>query len=180
MRSTSEKYGSIAVTIHWVSAFIILTLMGSGFIADSLSVSSTKVFVLSLHVPLGVLILLLTTIRIVWWIFVDKKPVSSKSNPKILNGIAKLVHLLFYVILLVMAASGIGMMVLSGAGDVIFGGSGNPLPNFEDYRPRNLHGFGARMIILLFVLHVGGALFHHFSKRDGTLSKMWFGKSSSV
>jgi len=39
-------------------------------------------------------------------------------------------------------------------------------------RLKSLHQIGAKLILLLFVLHVGGALKHHFVAKDGTLARM--------
>lgn len=45
-------------------------------------------------------------------------------------------------------------------------------------RLKLLHEIGAKLIILLLVLHIGGALKHHFIAKDGTLTRMipWLGR----
>ena len=53
-------------------------------------------------------------------------------------------HWLLTLIPVAMAASGIGMMVLSGAADALTGGG--PLPDFEQFLPRGPHGAGARVL----------------------------------
>jgi cytochrome b561 len=89
---------------------------------------------------------------------------------------ASTVHALFYVVILGMAASGIGMLVLSGAGPVIFGAQGSPLPDFFQYPPRIPHGIGARLLIAALVLHVGGGLYHQFIARDRIFARMGLGR----
>ena len=173
-KSTSDHYGNVAVTIHWVSALLILVLLGSGFRASGMEDVAAKAAILRAHVPVGVTILLLTLVRIAWWFFADHKP-TSVAMPIWQNRSSRVVHFLFYVVILGMTASGIGMMVLSGAGPIIFGGMADALPDFSNYKPRVPHGIGARAIIALFVLHSGAALYHHFFKRDGSLGRMWFG-----
>ena len=96
--------------------------------------------------------------------------------PRWQDRAARAVHVLFYVVILGMTASGIGMLALSGAAAVIFDGGGAALPNFHDYPPRVPHGLGARLLLALFVVHAGAALHHHFILRDGLLARMWFGK----
>ncbi|WP_238321649.1 cytochrome b [Halocynthiibacter namhaensis] len=86
--------------------------------------------------------------------------------------------MLFYVAILGMAASGIGMLAQSGAGAVLFGASVEPLPDFAEFLPRVPHGVGARFMLALFALHAGAALYHHFIKRDGMIWRMWFGSKS--
>lgn len=175
MKSTSTRYGTVAVTIHWISALVILALMGSGFRAGSLVDSAAKASVLSVHVPLGITVLLLTLARVAWWVFVDRKPPHMEGDPAWQRASAKAVHVLFYVVIFGMAASGIGMMVLSGAGSILFSGSAVPLPDFQDYAPRLPHGLGARLMVALLFLHIGAALYHHFIRKDGLIWRMWFG-----
>lgn len=176
MKSTSTKYGTVAVTIHWLSAALILAQLGSGFRAAGAADSAAKQAVLSFHAPLGMLILLLMIARILWWWFADKKPEPVQGDPAWQTSSAKAVHVLFYIVVIGMAASGIGMMAASGAGAILSGAAPGPLPDFSQYLPRMPHGLGARLMLVLLVLHVGAALYHHFIKRDGMLWRMWYGK----
>ena len=175
VKSTSTNYGTVAVTIHWRSALFILALLGSGFRAANTLDPEVKAQILSLHVPLGLAILLLTLARIAWWWFADRKPDPVSGMAKWQERSASAVHLLFYVVIIGMAASGIGMLVLSGAGPTIFAGAGGPapLPDFHDYPPRTPHGFGALLMVLLFVFYAAGALYHQFVKKDGLIRRMW-------
>ncbi|MGI9503298.1 MAG: cytochrome b [Geminicoccaceae bacterium] len=172
-RSTPDRYGTVAITIHWLSALLILILIGSGFRASGMEDATAKAAILQIHLPVGVGILLLTLARIGWWLWADKKP-ASVDMAVWQDRAARLVHVLFYVVILGMAASGIGMMVLSGAGPIIFGGSPEALPNFWDFLPRIPHGIGARVMVALLVAHVGAAAYHHFIKKDGLIWRMWF------
>lgn len=176
MKSTSAKYGTVAVTIHWISAALILVQLGSGFRTAATVDNAAKEAVLSIHAPLGILILALMVLRILWWMFADQKPDPIKGDPLWQAYLAKAVHVLFYVVTLGMVASGIGMMVASGAIEILSGTIDAPLPDFTSILPRTPHGIGARLMLALFALHVGAALFHHFVKKDGVLARMWYGK----
>lgn len=173
-KSTKDHYGSVAITIHWLSTLLIIILLVSGFRAANTVDLNAKAQVLSVHAPLAIAILLLTLARIVWWWFADNKPDPISDMPKWQNFSARAVHVLFYVVILGMAASGIGMFILSGAGDVVFGSANTQLPDFTKYLPRVPHGIGARVMLALLVLHGGAALYHHFIKKDGLLGRMWF------
>lgn len=173
LKSTTDHYGNFAVIIHWLSALLIFALIGSGFqAADSLE-DISKVDILRFHIPLGMAIFLLTVARIVWWVFVDTKP-QPLLMPKWQDRVSRTVHILLYIVILGMGASGIGMLLLSGAAPIIFSGEVNVLPDFWNYLPRTPHGIGARIILILLVFHIGGALYHHFIKRDGLIWRMWF------
>ena len=133
-----------------------------------------------MHVPIAVAILVLTFLRIVWWWRFDSKPHSVAGSAHWQERTAQAVHVLFYVVILAMVASGVGMMALSGATPTIFGGAGALLPDFWKYPPRLAHGIGARLLLALLVLHVGAALYHHFVRRDGMLWRMWFSKQPAA
>ena len=174
LKSTPEKYGAVAVSIHWISALFIIILFGSGLRADEAADAAAKIIPLRIHIVLGLTVLLLTLARIAWWLFADSKPAPAATVPW-QRRLSSAVHLLFYVVILGMTASGVGMLVLSGAAPLIFEGAAGALPDFELYPPRRAHGFGARLMIALFVLHTGAALYHHIFKRDGLMRRMWFG-----
>ena len=173
-KSTPKKYGAVAVTVHWLTALLIAGLLISGNRMDGMADSAAKAQLLMIHAPVGVLIGLLTLFRIFWWWRFDSKPEPVGTTPAWQERAAQGVHVLFYVVILGMAASGIGMMVLSGAGDIVFGGASGPLPDFGNYAPRAPHGIGARVMIALLVLHAGAALYHHFFLKDGLIGRMWY------
>ena len=178
-KSNNQHYGTMAVTIHWLSALLIIVLLGSGFGAGQTIDPAAKADMLRLHAPLGITVLVLTLARIVWWWRFDSKPAAIKGDPRWQGMSAKVVHLLFYILILGMTASGIGMIVLSGAFPILFGEADGTLPNFNLYLPRGPHGLGARAMIALLVVHAGAAFYHHFVKRDTTLRRMWFGNGSA-
>lgn len=177
-KSTTDHYGSVAVTIHWLSVLLIVALMGTGLRAEDMVDSVAKAAVLRIHVPLGIAVLLLTLARIAWWWFAGRKPVPVAGMAKWQAYSARVVHVLFYVVILGMTASGIGMLVTSGAGAMLFAGAEGQLPDFWDFKPRVPHGIGARIMIALFVFHGAAALYHQFVLRDGLLKRMWYRRAS--
>ncbi len=174
LKSTPSQYGTLAVSIHWLSVIMLLILIASGFRAASTMDPVAKTAILRAHVPIAVGLLTLVIIRIVWWFGFDRKPDPVPGSPRWQERTAQLVHILFYVVILGMIASGMGMMALSGAAPLIFGGESALLPDFWKYPPRIPHALGARLLLALLGLHVGAALYHHFVRRDGLLWRMWF------
>jgi len=47
--------------------------------------------------------------------------------------------------------------------------------NFDALPPRAVHGLVAKLLMLAIGLHIAAALYHHFIRRDGLLSRMGFG-----
>ncbi|MEK1855463.1 MAG: cytochrome b/b6 domain-containing protein [Phyllobacterium sp.] len=175
LKSNPERYGTVAVSIHWLSAILILALLGSGFRAVNSMDAAAKAGFLRFHIPVAIIVLILTAFRIVWWWRFDQKPLPVEGAPRWQERIARWVHVAFYVAILAMVASGIGMIFLSGAAPAVFGAPGAVLPNFTDYPPRAPHGLGAFLLVGLLVVHAGAALYHQFIRRDGLLRRMWYG-----
>jgi len=173
IKSTSDRYSSVAITIHWLTAILIVVLLGTGFNAADSADAATKVQFLRVHIPVATVVFLLTVFRVFWWVARDKKPNSVPGLPRWQEFLASNVHFLLYLIIFVMVGSGIGMMVLSGAGPAVFGGEGT-LPDFRDYTPRAPHGIGANLLVLLLIAHIAAALYHQFIRRDGLISRMWY------
>ena len=179
LRSTETRYGSVAVTIHWMSAALIFIALATGFRTANTVDPVAKTQLLGIHVPLAILVALLTLARLLWWAFADQKPDPVAGSAQWQHYGAKAVHWLFYLVILGMVASGAGMFILSDAGPILFGNANGPLPEFENYKPRIPHGIGARFMVLLLVAHIGAAFYHHCIKRDGLLARMWFKGSES-
>ena len=175
LQSTSDRYGTIAVSIHWLTAVLILIALGSGFSAADAVDTGNKAQLLRVHLSTAIAVFALTLFRVLWWWALDKKPDPAPGSPFWQERSARIVHFLFYIVTFGMVASGMGMVLLSGAGPVVFGQAG-ALPDFWTYAPRTPHGIGARLLLALLVFHTGAALYHHVFRQDGLVSRMWFAR----
>lgn len=171
MKSTSTRYGSVAIAIHWTSAIgVVLTFIAGMVLANS---NPIPMPLLVFHIVLGSCVFVLTLLRIVWWLAADDRPPLPANQPRMQQLAAKTVHALLYVILILMGSSGIMTLVLSGAIPALV--SGAPLPDFSMLIPRVAHGIMSKMLLVLFVGHVGAALYHQFVRRDHLLARMGIG-----
>ena len=174
-KSDSHRYGAVAITMHWATAFAIFAMLGSGLVMDNATDDAAKLPVLAFHAGTGVFVGVLTLLRILWWIFADRRPAHPSETPRWQSRSAGVVHGLLYVVILFMVASGIAMMVLAGAADVL--ANGGPLPDFEQYAPRAPHGLGAWLLMTLIAAHIAAALYHQFALRDRLLGRMGLGSA---
>ncbi len=175
LKGKPGRYGSMAVALHWVSAIAILALLVLGFGAASTADAAQKAALLQLHVPLGALVLVLTVARAAWWFF-DRRPDVPAGQQRWQRLTAHAVHALLYLVLIVMGISGIGLLLLSGAGGVLFFGASRPLPQFADFPPMLVHAAGAFTLAALICFHLVGALYHQFYRRNRLLARMGVGR----
>lgn len=177
-KSDGRRYGAVAMAMHWVSAAAVFGLLASGLIMDDMADQAAKTNILRLHVSIGVAVVLLMLLRIGWWAFADRKPAEPAGQPRWQAAAARLVHRLFYFVVIVLGASGIAMIALSGAGYILFAGAPGPLPDFELLPPRTAHGLAAWTLIALIAAHVGAALYHQFVRGDRLLGRMGLGPAA--
>lgn len=170
LKNTATGYGRVAQGLHWVSALLILALIPMGFWMQSVA-EADKLAIYRVHAVLGMLVLLLTLVRLFnHWFEPSPAPPPGLTGAKLMAF--KGIHVLLYVALLVLAISGIGLNLVSGLSDILFGGASGPIPgDFSQFAPRAIHGLMARVYIGLLVAHVGGVLTYQMSEGD-TLGRM--------
>lgn len=171
-KSTPTRYGSVAIAIHWSSALAVILTFAAGFSVADLGAPPA---VLLIHIGLGSLVLLLTLLRIVWWLAADKHPAPPADQPRWQQRTASAVHGLLYVLLVLLASSGITTVILSGAIPTLL--AGGPIPDFSELIPRVAHGLMSKVLLALFVAHVGAALYHQFVRHDHLLARMGVGRA---
>lgn len=174
LKSTTDRYGTIAITIHWLTAILIAALLVLGLNAADADSDAARRALLIPHIALGLIVLALTIFRILWWVFADKRPAELAGIPPIQSRIAATVHVLAYVFIIALASTGIATNILGGVIPAL--ASGAPIPDLDDIAPRDIHGAMARLFMVLLALHIGAALYHHFIRRDGLLSRIGIGR----
>ena len=174
-KSTSTQYGSVAIAIHWASALAVILTWIAGFVVANTLPDGQGAPILLAHITLGLIVFALTLLRIVWWLVADKHPKAPAGEPTWQVRAAQAVHLGLYVLLILMASSGIVTLILSGAVPTLL--AGGPVPDFSELIPRVAHGIMARILLVLFVGHVGAALWHQFVRHDHLLARMGLGRA---
>ena len=174
LTSSPTRYGTVAIAIHWITAIAIIGMLASGLTAANTVDEAVKLNLLRGHAVMGSLVGVLTLLRIVWWLFLDRRPQdAAPSRGQALA--AHIVHFGLYGVILVMVASGIATVILSGGGAQLVGVAPLPLPDFTLAPPFTVHGLLSRVLIALLAGHIGAALWHQFVRRDRLLARMGLG-----
>jgi len=174
----STRYSKVAIILHWVIATLILSLIAVGFLMTQ-SWMPQRFTIFQWHKSFGILVLLLSVFRLIWRL--RYKPPALPTGMKSWEvWAAKITHIGFYVLMIGVPLLGWAMVSASTLpieNKLFFL---IPLPDMPGVsaskgateRLKDLHEIGAKLILLLFVLHVGAALKHHFVKKDGILARM--------
>ncbi|MBY4870708.1 cytochrome b [Burkholderia sp. Bp9017] len=172
--SASTTFSLPARLLHWVMAAMIVAMLfiGVGMVA---SVSERHDFLVALHKPLGIAVLVLVCVRIVVR-FVSKPPALPADLPGWQKAAAHGSHLVLYALMLAMPL--IGWAMLSAGGYPVTLGGGVQLPALVSADPaafawlRVAHRVLAYLFFVTFLAHFAAALYHGLIRRDGVARAM--------
>ncbi len=177
LANTAERYGLVAIVLHWVMAALILTLVTLGLYMVSLpdaGFDKTKVTLIIFHKEYGILALALAALRLAWRVG-NLLPALVEHLPDWQKVAARFVHLSFYGLMFALPVTGWLMSSAAGIPVYVFGWN---LPDFISHNDDVFHAFIeihqwlSYALIACIVVHVGAALRHHFIFKDETLKKM--------
>ena len=169
----TNTYTRTARALHWLIALLIFTVFPLGLYMHDLKLSPAKLQLYSYHKWIGMIILLLTIIRLLWRI-THRPP--ALSLPRFEQIASSAVHHLLYVLMLAVPLAGWLMSSAKGFPTVLFGIL--PLPDLLTKDKvlgqtlENVHASLNYLLLLLVTVHIAAALKHHFIDRDDVLARM--------
>lgn len=175
IRSTDARWGAIARSLHWIIFVLIVIAATVGLIMVELPKRPNIIPVYSFHKSIGLTVLALAVLRLVWRLF-DRRP-REPAMPAWQHWASRLVHGALYVLIFAIPLSG---WLFDSAGGL------RPLHWFGLFEvpkllapngdvkdvAETLHEALFWVLAAAVVLHVGGALKHHFVDRDDVLARM--------
>jgi cytochrome b561 len=171
------RYHPLLVVLHWGLAIFILAALGLGAckMAPLPNTDPMKSEALRAHMTGGLVILGLMVLRLITRRATLHPPAASAGVP-VLDRLARLSHGSLYLLVITMALSGLAMALQTGILSLIVGAHPAIPPDFWVFPVRSVHYLISRLLIGLITLHLAGALFHTFIRRDGLLRRMALGR----
>ncbi len=181
--STTQRYDTIAMSLHWLTAVAVVGLFVIGWVMTDLEPGSALKFSLyQWHKSVGITVLALTALRLGWRL-VHAAPPLPESMPAREQRLALLAHLGLYGLLIGLPLLGWAAVSTSkfNLPTVLFGLVELPHMTFlTELGDKALlhevfedgHSAGAMVMVALLAVHAGAALRHHFILRDGVLGRM--------
>lgn len=132
-----KRYHPILVVIHWVMLVLIVKAWTSGqFVLENIPNSDPeKIDALRMHMTVGLIVGALLILRLITKLRSEQPP-HAKTGFAFMDKAGVWADWAFYVVILLIVASGIGTALFTGLIETVFQGSGAPLPdNFDDVPP---------------------------------------------
>lgn len=182
--NTTHSYGTVARTLHWLTAFILLSNIGLGLTANrwSLQDMETKVQLFSLHKTLGIAAFTVALTRILWALS-QPRPRPVHANRRAETVVAETAHWVLYIAMLAVPLAGWAEHAATEGFAPILWPFGQDLPFIPKSGPlaetlAAMHRTFAWVLIVTVALHIAGALKHAVVDRDGVLGRMVSGRAA--
>jgi cytochrome b561/polyisoprenoid-binding protein YceI len=185
--NTATQYGSVARTLHWITALLILTAIPLGWFANQMPYATgdelaAKAQLFSLHKTVGVAAFTIAAIRILW-AFTQARPEPLHPDRVWETRCAETVHWMLYLSLVIVPLSGwVHHAATDGFAPILWPlGQDLPLiPTSETVAATAaaMHWLFTKILVASVLLHIAGALKHAFVDRDGTLARMVSGRAA--
>jgi cytochrome b561 len=174
--NTEERWGSVAIGLHWlVAALILLVQVPAGLVMLRVEPGALQDVLFNVHKNVGLVIFALALVR-VGWRFVNPVPALPLDVPGWQERIAQLTHVLLYALLFSLPISGFLYTAFGGFPVPLFmvWDLGALVPASEPQAEvwQAIHFWSQWALFLVVALHVGGALQHHFVRGDEVLRRM--------
>ena len=178
--TASAKYSRVAIALHWVLAILILFLLFPG--EELIEVErgqSVAGWGPTAHASLGILVLLLSILRIVWRVNHSAPPLPA-SMPIWQVKATATIHGLLYLLMLGIPLAG-WLALAPWAAERLDPQAVtffqlmplNIWPNIGEWTGE-LHEIGGTLAQILIAIHVLAALKHQFIDKDGLMRRMMF------
>lgn len=170
-----QRHHPVQRGLHWLLALALIGQGIFGLYMVTMENSPQKIEFYNLHKSVGLTILLLVLLRLLWrW----RHP--APPLPDHMPGWEKLAartsHVLLYILMLAMPATGLMIGFASGLPTVIYGlfNLPSPIPANEDlmHSMSAIHFYLAAALLLVVLVHAAAALRHHFVLKDDVLRRM--------
>jgi len=177
MRGADDQggYTAVAKLLHWLTALLVLGMLGVGLWMVGLPISLTKLYVYAWHKWIGLTVLMLTVLRLLWRTRSPPPPLPATVTAWE-RKLAPWGHGALLVLLLAMPVSGWLMSSAGGVSVVWFGVL--PLPDLVPRDSltfdmlRTVHHWLAWTLVAVLVLHVAAVVHHDLFRRDGIFRRM--------
>ena len=173
-RNTTRSWGSLSKAFHWLIVLLIINQWWIAENADELK-GLAKLEALGTHKSFGMTILMLAVLRLLWRLMNPTPELTSETKPweRALGWIS---HVLLFALIFAMPLT--GWMMSSAKNYPV---SWFKMFQFPDlvapaeqtfHQMLDLHHLLFKVLVGVALLHVAGALKHHFIDRNDVLKRM--------
>lgn len=179
--ATNSRYDAASIVLHWITAIAVTIafILGPGGFGRMMRQGVDPATHLDIvwHESLGVLVLVLTLLRLLWLLFRPAAPITAMAHW--MQMAATLMHVALWTLLLALPVTALLALGSESHPLTLLGGvrvsqipfvASSAIAKLADWG--DVHQFLGDSIMWLAGLHAAAGLYHHFIVKDGVLKAM--------
>ncbi len=176
LHNTNNRFGLIAILLHWIMATVIIGLFILGKYMIDLDYYDSYYHIAPWwHKSFGLTLLFLLIIRLLWKLYSPKVlPISNHTGLEV--KLATSLQIILYIFIFICCISGYLISTAEDAGISFFDWFDIPalisLGEAQSELAGDIHEYSTTILIVLAGLHLMAALKHHFINKDQTLIRI--------
>lgn len=174
LADTKTRFGAGSVALHWIVALLFVALAVTGY-GLMLAERAQRGAWMDWHYGLGFILVVFAGLRLIWRAFNPLPTLTA--GPRWENLLARASHILLWFFILALPLT--GWVAASTGRRPLSVFSWFEFPRIWDVADRGMHrmsedwhGWLSHAFLVIFVLHIIGALKREYLNRDRTLSRM--------
>ncbi len=169
-----DRYDSITITFHWLTAAFVLALFATGALREYAPREWRLFWLEGVHISIGIAFAVVLIGRLVWRFVGGRKLAAARAD--FTDRLSRIVHGLLYLLLTVQVVLGFSLRWLQGEEFTFFGLFFIPsllATNREiAHTLEDLHNWTAWALVILAGGHAAAALYHRYVLKDPVLKRM--------
>lgn len=167
-----KKYSKGAIAIHWLTALLIIALFPLGKYMAGLE-PAEKLWLIKIHGILGILVFTLTIVRSVLF-FTTKRPKHLSTGSKFNDLLAITIQRSFYILLLIIGASGIANLIFGGYIEATTASPMSPelILSRNEIVPLKIHNILTIIMMILVVMHIIGVVRFNVKHKTNVIKRI--------
>lgn len=170
----SDAYGAVAKSFHWLIVVLLAAQYAIGWLMPDVGRNTKNEGLISWHLSFGAAILFVILLRLVWRFAFPVTPERTLEPWE--YKVSRVTHALLYALVLVMTLLGWAAAGYRGWDVKLFGAVSLPVIGPKGaswaHTAGDVHNFLQWVLLAFIALHVLGAGYHYFIKRDRLLQRM--------
>jgi cytochrome b561 len=169
-----ERYDSVTIAFHWVTALFVLVLFTTGALREYAPRAWHLFWLEGIHVSVGIALAAVLIGRLLWRVIAGRR--LADIGTRLTSLMARLVHWLLYVLLAAQAVLGFSLRWMQGEDFSFFGLFSVPSLLATNrglaHTIEDIHNYAAWGLVVIAGGHAAAALVHRYVLKDAVLRRM--------
>ncbi len=172
---SQTRYDRLSMALHWLTLLLLIVMFATMWARENASHGDSAAMLLTVHRSTGVVVWLLTLVRLSWKTTAGRSPALPFDLSTLQRLAARVTQYALYALLVLQPITGFLQSIARGKPFALLGLTMPPVMDRDKdvtHLFHDIHETSATILLVVIGLHALAALFHGIVRRDGVLRSM--------